>query len=147
MSVDLRFNVFISATTSDARDWIAFHAFEDAVHEVADTATLVNKYDDSAAGQRELDALKPVVSEMLYRLLPKVGVNNIFANQYGIGYALRYGVIEPRPDALDDVTNLKDLEDVAQKGYDADERQTDMRIEDVPKQEAEKDARRKARDR
>lgn len=146
MSTGARFKVFMAATSDEERNWIAFHAFEDVIREAAEAASLVNKYDNSTAGERELAMLHPAVSAMLYRLLPKVGVNNIQANAYGIGYALRYGVIELGPDALDGIKNLKDLEDLAERGYEAERAETEMRITELRrKQEAEETRRREAR--
>ena len=52
---------------------------------------------------------------MLFRVLPRVGLGVLIADAEGIGYALRYGVIEPKPDALDAVADSDGYGALAQK--------------------------------
>jgi hypothetical protein len=125
---DARFAAFVKATTADERDWIAFCEFERAVDEVAQVATIVNPYDEPHANHRERDMLSIPITEVLYRVLPKVGLGTVLATSGGLGYAIRYGVLEPQPHVLDSITSDKDLEVIAERGCEAERAETEMRV-------------------
>jgi len=140
---DARFDVFIRSTEPGERDWIAFCAFEDAIREVSDCASMVNRYDDSGAGDRERSVLEPPIAEMLFRVLPRVGLGAILADACGVGYAIRFGVIDSKPSALDDVADLQAFEALARKGYGADQADTEMRVEAARKNTRQRRGRKK----
>jgi len=61
---------------------------------------------------------------MLFRVLPRVGLGVLIADAEGIGYALPYEVIEPKPEALDAVADTDGYGALAQKGFDAEQADT-----------------------
>jgi hypothetical protein len=123
----MRFEAFVDATIEDERDWIAFIAFENAVREVTATAAIVTPDHRDAAAREEAALLGPI-GDMLYRVLPHVGLAAIVARVYGIGYALRYGVIPTAATALDDVLDAEALHALADRGDAADERARNKRF-------------------
>jgi hypothetical protein len=56
---------------------------------------------------------------MFYRVLPKVGFKTLLASGYGIGCAIRYGVLRPSGDALDGVEDAAGFNELARRGWDA----------------------------
>jgi len=61
--------------------------------------------------------MQRVIGEMLFRVLPRVDLATLIGNAEGIGYAIRYGFIEPRREALD---GIDDFTALAERGCAAD---------------------------
>ena len=118
---DVRFETFLSATSSESRDLVAYLAFEEAIREASKSAAMVNAYDGGQEGVRELDVLELVFSEMFFNVLSSVDLGTIIANVHGVGLAVLYGVIEPTAEAVDWVSSNEDFERLAQKGYAAEQ--------------------------
>lgn len=127
---DARFNAFRQSTETNERDWIAFLEFERAIQNAASCAGLINLYDGGDEGSRERSALELALGSMLFRVLPRVDLGTLIANVEGVGYALRYGIIEPRADALDSIKDTKDYEALSAKGFAADQADSDRRVEE-----------------
>jgi hypothetical protein len=117
---DARFRAFVEATSQDDRDRVAFARFEEAVEEVSDHAALVNPIDDGREYSREQAYLQSPVWSMLHRVLPRIGLEAVCANTRGLGWAIRYGVIEAGASALDAVADAEDLDDLSNRGFEAD---------------------------
>jgi hypothetical protein len=130
-----RFNAFVGSTEPDERDWMAFCVFERAIESATDFAAMVNPYADFKAREREEAVLRQPIGEMLFRVLPRVGLGAIVANAEGIGYALRYGVIEPKATALDAIADTEDFEALAGRGHGAEQMNTVLRIEAAREEE------------
>jgi hypothetical protein len=128
---DARFEAFLQSTDQHSRDWIAFLEFENAIHEAVMCAGMIDLYDAGPEGEPEHAGLKLALSEMLFRVPPRVDLGPLIADVEGIGYALRYGIIEPKRDALDNIKNSEDYEALAKKGYAADQADTDRRMEEL----------------
>lgn len=133
---DARFRAFREATVSRERDWIAFCEFSEASHNAAVCAAMINLYDGGEHGGRELRHLELAISEMLFRVLPRVELGAILGQVEGIGYAIRYGIIAVSPDALDSIANTEQFEELAAKGYAADQVDTDRRVNEARSQAA-----------
>src|SRR5262245_45785215 len=129
-----RFSAFVGSTEPDERDWMAFCVFERAIESATDFAAMVNRYADFKAREREEAVLRQPIGEMLFRVLPRVGLGAIVANAEGLGYALRYGVIDPKPTALDAIADVDDFEALAVRGHGAEQRNTELRIEAAQRQ-------------
>jgi hypothetical protein len=130
-----RFNAFITSTEEDERDWMAFCVFERAIDSTTDFAAMVNRYADFKAREREEAVLRQPIGEMLFRVLPRVGLGAIVANAEGLGYALRYGVIDAKATALDAIADTNDFEALAVRGHGAEQKNTALRIEAAHQQE------------
>lgn len=128
---EARFSAFVEATDEAERDWIAFCEFEDASRRAAMCAGMINLYDADEHGQREQDQLRLALSEMLFRVLPKVDLGEILACVEGIGYAIRYGLIAPKADALDGIADTDGFAHLAERGYAADQADSDRRLAEV----------------
>ena len=116
-----RFAAFVETTLPDERDSIAFRDFEVAIISATECASMIDPYDGSLEGEREHAALKLALSGMLYRVLPRVNLGVLIADAAGIGYALRYGIIEPKREALDSVVDTDDYRELAQQGFGAEQ--------------------------
>ena len=123
---ELRFKAFLSATSAEARDWIAYLEFEEAIREASKSAAMVNAYDGGHEGVRELDVLELAASEMFFNVLSSVDLGTILANVHGVGLAVRFGVIEPKAEAVDWISSNEDFERLAAQGHAA-ERADDAR--------------------
>ena len=111
-----RFAAFVETTLPDERDCIAFREFEVAIIKATECASMIDPYDGGLDGEREHAALKLALSGMLYRVLPRVDLGVLIANAAGIGYALRYGIIEPHREALDSIADTDAYRELAEKG-------------------------------
>ena len=116
-----RFTAFIENTLPDERDCVAFREFEVAIINATECASMIDPYDGGIESEREHAALKPALSEMLYRVLPRVNLGVLLANATGIGYALRYGIIEPHREALDSIADTDAYRELAEKGFGAEQ--------------------------
>ena len=123
-----RFAAFVETTLPDERDCIAFREFEVAIIKATECASMIDPYDGGLDGEREHAALKLALSGMLYRVLPRVDLGVLIANAAGIGYALRYGIIEPKREALDSVADTDDYRELAQHGFEAEQVDHDLRV-------------------
>lgn len=116
-----RFAAFIENTLPDERDCVAFREFEVAIINATECASMIDPYDGGLEGEREHAALRLALSGMLYRVLPRVNLGVLLANAAGIGYALRYGIIEPNREALDCVADTDAYRELAEKGFGAEQ--------------------------
>ena len=98
---ELRFKAFLSATSAEARDWIAYLEFEEAIREASRSAAMVNVYDAGPEGDRERCALELAFTEILFNALSCVDLGTIIANAHGVGLAVRFGVIDPKAESVD----------------------------------------------
>ena len=121
-----RFEAFVETTLPDERDCIAFREFEVAIIKATECASMIDPYDGSLEGEREHAALKLAMSGMLYRVLPRVDLGVIIADAEGIGYALRYGIIEPKREALDSIADTDAYRELAKKGFEAEQANRDL---------------------
>ena len=128
---EARFRAFVESTTQDERDWIAFLEFQEAAHRATMVATLANPYDADEGYSRESQGLRLALSEMLFRVLPRVDLGVVLAEVEGIGYALRFGLIPQRADALDEIADDKAFEELAAKGYAADRADSQRRMDEL----------------
>ena len=123
-----RFAAFVETTLPDERDCIAFREFEVAIIKATECASMIDCYDGGLEAEREHAALKLALSGMLYRVLPRVDLGVLIANAAGIGYALRYGIIEPKREALDIVADTDDYRALAEQGFQADQLDHALRV-------------------
>lgn len=121
-----RFAAFVETTLPDERDCIAFREFEVAIIKATECASMIDPYDGGRDGEREHAALKLALSGMLYRVLPRVGLGVLIANAAGIGYALRYGIIESNREALDSIADSDAYTELAEKGFGAEQANLDL---------------------
>lgn len=125
---DARLTAFLQSTEQHERDWIAFLEFEQAIQNAATNAAMFNMYDNDPGSDRELAALKLAVGGMFYRVLSRVDLGVILADAEGIGYAIRFGVINPTREALDHIANSDEFQALAQKGFDAERADSELRM-------------------
>ena len=69
---ELRFKTFLSATSAEARDWIAYLEFEEAIRKASQSAAMVNIDDAGPEGGRERNALEVAFTGMFFNVLPSV---------------------------------------------------------------------------
>ena len=141
---EARFLAFVESTESQERDWTAFVEFENAVLRATMCATMSNPYDAEPHYRREYDDLYLALSEMLYRVLSRVPLGTLLADVEGIGYALRFGIIPQRADALDDIAESKAFEELAAEGYAAEQADTERRMAEIGARNAERERKRVA---
>lgn len=113
---EARLAAFMDATEADERDWIAFLEFEDAIRRAGHCAALVNPFDDPSSNVRERRTLAQPIAEMFFRALKRVSLGVLLANAEGIGYAIRFGIVEVTPDGLESVADDDALENLARRG-------------------------------
>lgn len=65
---------------------------------------------------------------MFFRVLPCVDLGTLLGVAEDIGYALRFGIIDPKPDALDKIADTSALEELARKGQAAQQADTERRV-------------------
>ena len=58
---------------------------------------------------------------MFFNVLPSVDLRTIIANVHGVGLAVRFGVIEPKGDAIDWISSNEDFERLAAQGHAAEQ--------------------------
>ena len=121
-----RFTIFIENTLPDERDCMAFREFEVAIINATECASMIDPYAGGLEGEREHAALKFALSGMLYRVLPRVDLGVLIENAAGIGYALRYGIIEPHREALDSIEDTDAYRELAEKGFGAEQANLDL---------------------
>lgn len=136
---DARFNAFMESTEANERDWIAFIEFEHAIHNAVMCAGMINPYDAGPEGAREHAGLRLVLGEMLFRVLPRVDLGTLIGRVDGIGLALRYGIIEAKRDVLDGIADTTAFEALADKGYAAEQADTDRRLAELEARQVKPD--------
>jgi hypothetical protein len=92
-----RFDAFCEATHPYVRDWIAFLDFEQAIDRAVTCATMMNPYDNDPGYNQEHASVKLALSEMLYRVLPRVDLGSLSAD--GRGHRLRASLRDHRTQA------------------------------------------------
>jgi hypothetical protein len=103
---DARLQAFLKDTDQEERDWSAFCQFQEAVDEVTQCAAMSNCYDEPDMVERECKDMRPAVWGMMLGLVPRIGLGEVITNPEIFGYAIRYGVIQPSPQALDHIRDL-----------------------------------------
>jgi hypothetical protein len=112
---EARFRTFVHATDALERSWLAFAQFEGAVSRAAACAGLLTGTGPDA--NHAPHPLRILLRDMLFGLLPRVELGTLIAEAEGIGYALRYGIIDVCRDALESVADTAAYEDLAERGY------------------------------
>jgi hypothetical protein len=116
-----RIGQFLDTTEPSERDRIAYIAFERAIHDAVRCASLLVSDAEGSERQREGVGLTLAVGGMLFRVLSRVDLGTVIAGVQGIGYAVRYALLDVRSDALDDIGDADAYEDLAARGYAADQ--------------------------
>jgi hypothetical protein len=124
------FRAFIEMTDKEARDQVAFAEFASNVRSAVQCAVMSNAYDGSDRAAREFEAMHLAITELLFGLLARLPLAAVLANADGIGYAIRYGILEPRKGALDHVQTPEELEELAERGHAADQMEIDRRMDE-----------------
>jgi len=127
----LRFNTFVKMTDQQARDQAAFAEFASMIESASQCAVMSNAYDGGDQAARELEEMHRAVTELLFGLLTRIPLADVLANAEGIGYAVRYGIVEPRKGALDHVATSEELEQIAESGHAADQAEIDRRMDEL----------------
>ena len=113
-----RFVEFKRITEADERDWTAFLDFQQAVSAAAQSAAIVNPYDDPRFVD-EVAMLEAPIGQMFFRALARLSLGALIANAEGLGCAIRLGLVKAEGDALDGVGDDDALEELAGKGRQA----------------------------
>src|SRR5712691_11292261 len=67
---------------------------------------MANCYDEPGLVARECKDMRPAVWDMMLGLVARVGLGAVITSPETLGYAIRYGVIQPSPQALDHIRDL-----------------------------------------
>jgi len=113
---EARYQAFLDCTTQAERDWIAFLEFEEAANTAADRAALVNPFDDPTNNVRETQGLEVSIGQMLFRAVGRIGLGPLLADAERIGIAVRFGLLEAKPDGLDGCPDADALEAILERG-------------------------------
>jgi hypothetical protein len=128
---ELRFRTFLEMTDKEARDQVAYAEFASMVHSAAQCAVRTTASDGGDHTGREFDEMHSAITELLFGLLGRIPLDAVLANADGVGYAIRYGMLEPRKGALDHVQTPEELEELAERGHAADQMEIDRRMEEL----------------
>jgi hypothetical protein len=128
---DVGFRAFVEMTDTEARDQVAFAEFASNVRSAAQCAVISNPYAGGDDAAREFEAMQRAITELLFGLLARIPLAAVLANADGIGYAIRYGILEPRKGALDHVQTPEQLEELAERGHAADQMEIDRRMDEL----------------
>lgn len=128
---DVGFRAFVEMTDTEARDQVAFAEFASNVRSAAQCAVISNPYAGGDGAAREFEAMQRAITELLFGLLARIPLAAVLANADGIGYAIRYGILEPRKGALDHVQTPEQLEELAERGHAADQMEIDRRMDEL----------------
>ena len=71
-----------------------------------------------------------------FNVLPSVDLGTIIANVHGVGLAVRFGVIEPKADAVDWISSNEDFERLAAQGHAAQKADDDRRLAEAAARES-----------
>ena len=127
---ELGFRTFVEMTDKEARDQVAFAEFASNVRSAAQCAVISNPYGGGDRAAREFEDMQRAITELLFGLLTRIPLAAVLANADGIGYAIRYGILEPRKGALDHVQTPEELEELAERGHAADQIEIDRRMDE-----------------
>ena len=128
---ELGFRSFIEMTDKEARDQVAFAEFASNVRSAAECAVVSNSPDGGDYAVREVEDMHRTITELLFGLLTRIPLPAVLANADGIGYAIRYGILEARKGALDHVQTPEQLEELAKRGHAADQMEIDRRMDEL----------------
>jgi len=126
-----RFQAFVELTDQDARDQVAFAEFASMIHGAAQCAVMSKAHDGGDHTAREFEEMHRAMTEMLFGLVARIPLAAILANADGIGYAVRYGLVEPRKGALDHLQTPEQLEELAERGHAADRAEIDRGMDEI----------------
>jgi hypothetical protein len=125
------FRAFVEMTDTEARDQAAFAEFASSIRNAVHCAVMSNTSDGRDHAAREFEEMQSAIGELLYGLLPRLPLAAVLASADGIGYAIRYGILEPRKGALDHVQTPEQLEELAGRGHAADQMEIDRRMDEL----------------
>ena len=128
---ELRFRAFVEMTDKEARDQVAYAEFASMVHSAAQCAVKSTESDGGDHTDREFDEMHRAITELLFGLLGRIPLAAVLENADGVGYAIRYGMLEPRKGALDHVQTSEELEELAERGHAADQMEIDRRMDEL----------------
>jgi hypothetical protein len=126
-----RFQAFNELTDQEARDQVAFAEFASKIHGAAQCAVTSDAHDGADHAAREFEEMHRAMTELLFGLVPRIPLAAVLANADGIGYAIRYGLVEPRKGALDHVHTPEQLEELAERGHAADRAAIDRGMDEI----------------
>lgn len=125
------FRTFVEMSDTEARDQAAFATFASNIRSAVQCAVMSNASDGGERGAGEFEEMQRTIAELLYGLLPRLPLAAVLANADGIGYAIRYGILQPRKGALDQIQTVEQLEDLAGRGHAADQTEIDRRMDEL----------------
>jgi hypothetical protein len=125
-----RFQAFVELPDQDARDQVAYAEFAGMIHGAAQCA-MSNAQEGGDHAAREFEEMHRAMTELLFGLVARIPLAAVLANADGIGYAIRYGLVEPRKGALDHVQTPAQLEELAERGHAADRAEIDRRMDEI----------------
>lgn len=128
---ELGFQAFVEMTDKEARDQVAFAEFASNVRSAAQCAVISNPYAGGDRAAREFEEMQRAITELLFGLLSRIPLAAVLAHADGIGYAIRYGMLEPRKGALDHIQTPEQLEELAERGHAADQMEIDRRMDEL----------------
>lgn len=128
---ELGFRAFVEMTDTEARNQVAFAEFASNVRSAAQCAVVSNPSAGGEQAAHEFEEMQRAITELLFGLLTRIPLAAVLANADGIGYAIRYGIVEPRKGALDHVQTPEELEELAERGHAADQMEIDRRMDEV----------------
>lgn len=128
---ELRFRTFVEMTDKEARDQLAYAEFASMVHSAAQCAVKTAASDGGDHADREFDEMHRAITELLFGLLGRIPLAAVLASADGVGYAVRYGIVEPRKGALDHVQTPEELEELSERGHAADQMEIDRRMDEL----------------
>ena len=127
----LRFTTFVEMTDQQARDHVAFAEFADMIHSAAQCAVMSDADDGGDHAEREFEEMHRAMTDMLFGLLARMPLAAVLNNAEGVGYAIRYGIVESRKGALDHIQTPEQLEQLAEQGHSADQSAIDRRMDEL----------------
>lgn len=125
------FRSFVEMTDTEARGQVEFAEFASNIRSAVQCAMMSNASDGSDRAAREFEEMQRVMAELLYGLLDRLPLAAVLAHADGVGYAIRYGILEPRKGALDHIQSPEQLEELAGRGHAADQLEIDRRMDEL----------------
>lgn len=125
------FRTFVEMTDTEARDQVAFAEFASNIRSAVQCAVMSNASDSGDREAGELEEMQRAIAELLYGLLARLPLAAVLAHADGVGYAIRYGILEPRKGALDHIQSPEQLEELAGRGHAADQLEIDRRMDEL----------------
>jgi hypothetical protein len=125
------FRTFLDMTDTEARDQVAFAEFTSNIRSAVQCAMVSTASDGGDCAARELEEMQRAIAELLYGLLGRIPLAAVLAHADGVGYAIRYGILEPRKGALDHIQSAEQLEELAERGHAADQMEIDRRMDEL----------------